>query len=74
MERARYTEWEIRSIPRGKWLYSGVRAGCLMPPVVLKAVRPPAIPTEETQRKGWQAGKGGSAARDQIPESWHDDP
>lgn len=62
MERARYTEWEIRSIPRGRWLYSGVRAGRLMPPVVLKAVRPPAIPAEGTQRKGWQAGKGGSAA------------
>ena len=70
MERARYTEWEIRSIPRGRWLYSGVRAGRLMPPVVLKALMPTTIPTEGTQRTGWSAQET-QPRREETPENRH---
>lgn len=67
MERARYTEWEIRSIPRGRWLYSGVRAGRLMPPVVLKALRLSTIPTGGIRRRGWLDSKGSPATSQRSP-------
>ena len=42
-EKPRYTEWEIREIPRGRWLYLGVRSGRVQYPVLLKACQAPSL-------------------------------
>ncbi len=42
-ERPRYTEWQIRAIPRGRWLYLGVRSGAQQRPQLLKAPRAPSL-------------------------------
>ncbi len=43
-ERPRYTEWQIREIPRGRWLYLGVRSGHQQRPQLIKAPRAPGLP------------------------------
>ncbi len=57
-EKARYSVWEIREIPRGSWLVQLVRNGRLQAPTLMTAPLAPPVPRRRT-RRGWGSPRRG---------------